>query len=338
MSITNYDGFDYYPNVNGTSNGLQANWAIHGGVSLSDGRFGGQAVSCSGTISGASRVYQAVTSTANGTLGFAGNLTRFTTGDEPYGFARVGNFDTDICGLGYNDNQQVYLWVGNESTAVATSSLHISVGSWHFYELEITTGSGGINLYVDGLLALAYSGSLGSNQINRVTFGMFNTDVDFETWSYDDFYFRNSATRLGECRIQTLVPNSDAAVTWSRSNGTSNFSQVNSLPAPAQGSQTGDVYSNTVGNADLYGVTSLQGIPTAVFAVKINVCANKDDSGTRTIAPMLSSAGTTVNGVTQALTQTMLYYSTIWEADPHTSNAWTVAAVNSSEIGQKVIA
>lgn len=339
MTILLFDGFDIYPNIDSTSNGLQASWAISNvNMSIVAGRFGGQAISCNAPGSYGAYFYKGISATSTATGAFAANLTAWTVSQSDYQIMNFMGDGNQLCGIGYTASQNLYLWVSSSTTGkVATSTITITPDSWHYYELEVNIGSSGsINLYVDGLLAITYSGNTGTTNIDRITYGMPNYG-NYATWAYDDVYCTDSATRLGERRVQPLVPASDGTVSWTPSAGSTNYNCVDSLPAPAQGSQTAWVYTSTVGDQDLYNVTPLDGSPTAISAVQVKICASKDDSATRTLAPVIHSGSTTSVGDTAALTQTFLYYQKIYETDPNTSSAWTKDTVNAMEIGQKVI-
>jgi hypothetical protein len=343
MSILFIDGFDIYPNIESTSDGLQASWITHAEYgSITTGRFGGQAVKMqtAGGTTINSYFYKAFdAATSNTSVGFAGMITEYDISSDDAPIMFFGNSTTQLIGIGYNNQQKMFIWSGSLTNVVATMNGKITPDSWHYYELTVALGtSGTVTLYIDGLQACTYTGDIGTTQINRLTFGpddpSFFAHLGIEV-SYDDVYCTNTATRLGECRVQTLVPSGDATVTWTPSTGNTNYNLVNSLPAPTTATQ--NVYSSTPGQQDLYNITSLTGNPTAISAVQIKVCAQKDDSGTRTIAPVNESSSVTTVGTEQALSANLLYYSNLYETDPATSAAWTTSGVNNLKIGQKVI-
>lgn len=337
MSILFIDGFDAYPDIDSSSNGLQASWILSNvNMELVTGRFDGQAVQCNAPGTYGAYFYKPLdTPTTTVAMGFAAELAEWNVGQQPYQIMNVSNSGTAFVGIGYNSNQKAFIWIGSAASPVATMAGTITPGSWHYYELEVTIGSvATMNLYIDGILVCTYTGNTGTGSVNRVQMGMPEYG-NYSTWNFDDVYCKNVATREGERRVQTLVPASDASVQWHPSTGSANYSLINTLPVPA--SPTTYVYANTASAQDLYTVTPLVGNPTAISCVQVKPCINKNDSGTKTIQAILKSGTTTVNGVTAALSADFLYYPALFENDPNTSSAWTTTTVNNVEIGQKVI-
>ena len=337
MSTLFIDGFDCYPNVSDSSNGLQAYWSVYNGYGnlqiASPGRFGGQCVTANGYVNGNNGYFQkGVAATSTYTIGFATRMNQFITGTVDYSF----QFSSANIGVGMNSNQQYYIYSG--STTLATAPNFISVGSWHYLELEVSIGSSGYaNLYVDGLLQASFTGNTGSGTITSIGLGLFGAQ-DYQhtiNHSYDDVYVSNVATRYGERRVQTQVVTSDVAVQFTPSTGSTNYNLIDTLPVPA--SPTANVFASVAGYQDLYTVAPLANSPSTVSCVQIRVCAAKDNSATKTIAPVMKSGSTTTVGTTYAVTNSYLYYTNIYDQNPATSSAWTKDTVNALEIGQKVI-
>ena len=332
------DGFDCYPDIDSSSNGLKAFWSVYNGfgnLSIgSPGRFGGQCITANGYINGNNGQFQkGISSTLTYTVGFATIMNQFITGTTDYVF----QFSSCGIGVGMDSNQQYYIY--QNSTKLATSPLFISVGSWHYIELEVSIdpSAGFANLYVDGLLQASFTGNLGSTPCTSIGFGLFNAQDSSHTTnhSYDDVYVSNLASRYGERKVQTQVVVSDAAVQWTPSTGSTNYNLINTLPVPA--TPTNNVYAYQANYQDLYGVAPLANSPSTVTCVQVRVCAAKDNSATKTLAPVIKSNTTTVVGTTYALTNSYLYYTDVYDNDPDTSGPWTKDAVDALEIGQKVI-
>ena len=340
MSFVFLDGFDCYPNISDSSNGLQGYWSVYnqyGDMSIGTGRFGGQCVTVNGYINGNNGQFtKGIPSTNTYALGFATRMNQFLTGTTDYAF-QFSTLGSSSIGIGMNSNQQYYVYFG--STTLCTSPLFISVGAWHYIELEVNIDptAGFVNLYVDGLLQASFTGNTGSSPCTAVGWGLFNAqDYQHTTnHSYDDIYVKNVATREGERKVQTLVPASDVSIQWLPSTGSSNYNLINALPVPA--SPTQYVYANVVTDQDLYSVTALANSPSVVSCVQIRTCAAKDNAETKTIATVIDSAGTTSVGTTYALTSSYLYYTDIYNNNPHTGGAWNKDTVDALQIGQKVI-
>jgi hypothetical protein len=99
------------------------------------------------------------------------------------------------------------------------------------------------------------------------------------------------------------------------------------------------IYSSTVNNADLYGISTIStAFPTTV-AVTSRACVQASDGGARTAAVQVKSgAAAAVAGNTVTLTSTGWQWSSrMDETDPNTGSAWTPAAVNALLVGPKVV-
>jgi hypothetical protein len=106
-----------------------------------------------------------------------------------------------------------------------------------------------------------------------------------------------------------------------------------------QDAATSYVYSSTVNDADLYRIASISSTPATVIATTVRSYMQKSDAGTRTAAVQVKSGATTVASSTLTLTTSGWQWA--WRTDlvdPATGTAWTAAAVNGVQIGQKVIA
>ena len=133
------------------------------------------------------------------------------------------------------------------------------------------------------------------------------------------------------------VTTTDNHVTWTliQKATLSNFNFVNEVPPDDDQSY---IVDSTVGHIDRYLMTTLSG--SGISAVAVNIRADKDDVGTRSIRAQIDSGGTIVdNGTDIALTQnTYQTFQNIWETDPNTSAAWTSSGVNAAEFGVKLTA
>jgi hypothetical protein len=99
------------------------------------------------------------------------------------------------------------------------------------------------------------------------------------------------------------------------------------------------VFDSNPGDADFYGIASIPVTPAVVYAVVTRMYAIKSDAGTRTTCVQMKSGGVTVQSPTIVLTTSNWTWA--WRTDttdPNTGAAWTPAAVNTIQIGPKVIA
>jgi hypothetical protein len=96
------------------------------------------------------------------------------------------------------------------------------------------------------------------------------------------------------------------------------------------------VLSANVNDEDLYGIAPLPVTPFAIVGVVTHVYIRKSDAGTRQGQLRVKSGATEVFGVDTAVSSTWSYLARVDAVDPNTSAAWTLAAVNALQIGQKV--
>jgi len=335
------EGFDVYPNINSTSAGLQARWLSvgnYGAMGLTTGRFGGQALVSGPSSSGSPAVAYPLTIENEGdsgvALGFAFNLQISVTQQRIATLRTGGATGTDVCGIAVNNSQQPYIFGSSVSTPLATASLALSTGSWHYFELVANlVSSGSLTLYVDGVEACTYSGAL-TNTVDSLVFGTFTPSSSAGLGYFDDVYSTASATRLGERRVETLYPDAAGADSgWTPLSG-ANYANVNSTI-----NNNGSTYvsTSTANEQDLYEIGPLSGQPSIIDAVQVRVSCAKSDSASHVLTTSLQSDGNLVQGSNFAIAGTYLYDLDIHTLDPNGSIAWTYAAVNACQIGQKLV-
>jgi hypothetical protein len=103
----------------------------------------------------------------------------------------------------------------------------------------------------------------------------------------------------------------------------------------------GDVdylFDATVGHEDLYALADLPTTPAAIIGVVAKAFLKKSDAGSRNGAVRLRSGGTDVQGADTVLSSSYTYLARVDAVDPATGAAWTPAAVNALQVGQKVTA
>lgn len=112
-----------------------------------------------------------------------------------------------------------------------------------------------------------------------------------------------------------------------------NVSQVSEALANGD---TDYVFDATVNDADLYDMDDLQFTPMAIVGVVSKIYCKKSDAGTRQGQILVKSGTTQVAGADTVLGTTYTYLSRVDAVDPNTGAAWTTAALNAMQIGQKV--
>lgn len=332
MATKLIEGFDVYPTVAGVL-GVESRWVLSGttGLSLVSGRFSGQAIRGIGSaISaelGGGPVQEGAFGVAMQVQAVSG-LSQTITLSDASNAAQV-TFAIDALG-------RILAYRGTTSgTFLATTPVALTVGVWYYVEVEfrIDNPSGYIKLYVNGAQLINFAGNTQS-VVGTATAGRLGLFGGSATVLIDDVYAKDVATRLGESRIETLLPSADASLTFTPNSGSNNYSRVN------EGLVDGDttyVYSSLVGAEDLYELADMTSIPEQIHAVQTRVVARKDDAATRALKVALKSGSSaTVYGSDFYLSSSYVTKTDIYDADPATSAAWTKAGIDALKIGQKI--
>ena len=93
------------------------------------------------------------------------------------------------------------------------------------------------------------------------------------------------------------------------------------------------VYSSTVGQSDLYGISSIATTPASIVAVTTRAFLQKSDAGTRIVRLQLKSGGTTVQSSDAVLNTVFNWAAMTHTLDPATGLPWTAVGVNNLNIG-----
>lgn len=336
MTLLYIDGFDA---DNATSLGLRG-WSGTQ-MATTTGRISGSAIY---SQSGATVAMTSPSVGAKATLiaGFA-HLKTSLPGSPATIFVFYDSAGTtEQCSIRLNADGSLSACRGNQAAVLATSAAGVIAASvWRYIEVQATIdgSSGSMIVRVEEsevINVTAANTKQGSNAFaDRVRFYSFANNND----RYDDLYIADTAgsdnnSFLGDCRVQTLLPASDAAIQWSRSTGSTNYSAVDDSPYSA----ADYVYSSTVGHVDRYGLSDLATTPASIKGVAMYYTYQKSDAGARTMRGFIKSGGTTSNDSAQtpALNTEQMRYA-LWERDPNTAAAWSTSGVNALEAGIEVV-
>lgn len=244
-----------------------------------------------------------------------------------------------------------HLLVLRNATTLATSSTTLTLNTWYYVEIKATIhdSTGSYEVHVDESVfgGLSASGvdtrNGGTGQWDRVSIigATGTTDHDF-----DDFYVcdgSGSANNdfLGDSKVQTLLPQTDATAAGSNADFTpSTGSDHGALVDEA--SPNGDTDYNSSSNAgdiDTYNYPSMS-LTGTIRGVQVVPYAEKTDAGARTVSVVARVGGTDyVHSTAFALTTSYKHYAgpaQIFEENPNSSSAWLAADVNGAEFGLEV--
>ncbi|MDO8562376.1 MAG: hypothetical protein Q7S25_00875, partial [Candidatus Limnocylindria bacterium] len=242
------------------------------------------------------------------------------------------------------------LQVFRSGTLLATSAGTYPANVYNFIEFKVTINSvtGSYEVRVNGAVDANLSASgvntrgVGTNNSTNMlrvggvaganTLGAYIDDLyicDLSGAANNDY--------LGDVRVQALLPNAAGAHSqWTPSGGAvANYTMVDEATPNDDTDYNSDA---TVGDIDTYAFSDLTPTTGTVKAVQTVIDARKDDAGTRTIAPVVREGGVDYVGPNHNVGTTYAFQMDIYETDPATAAAWTVAAVNGDEFGVKVIA
>jgi hypothetical protein len=155
---------------------------------------------------------------------------------------------------------------------------------------------------------------------------------------FDDLFIMSTAGSYnndfkGDCRVEALYPDANgnsSQFVGSDGNSTDNYALVDEKPP---NSDTDYVQSSTVGEKDTYNYGSITSTTGNVHGVQVLPFARKTDAGSRSIASIARSNGVEGVGADKALAETYAYHPQIFEENPDTTDAWTIAEVNAAEFG-----
>jgi hypothetical protein len=152
---------------------------------------------------------------------------------------------------------------------------------------------------------------------------------------YDDIYVTDTATRLGERKIETLRGNSDQLVTWVRNTGSTNSGAVSDSTVDGD---TSYVETASIGARDLYGSAGLTTNPSNIDCVNVVQFSYKTDATTRAVYGSIQSNGVDSDGSLFPMSGSYQRYDRIVQTDPSGGGAWTTARVNGLLFGPKLAA
>lgn len=341
--LVHLDGFDSYSVVADLA--MEYGNISNVSFSTSTGRFGGGMahVGASG-MGGLTKALGATTTEF--WVGFAAKFGVLST-TYPSGiieFQSGAGIEFAVC----ITNGLFTLHLGRSGDTIVQNSVSVPqgmvLGGWQFLEIRYKYGAsaGVVEVWVNGVQCVTYSGNTahmsGGSILQLVIPGTRNSGMS-EIY-LDDLYIIDVAaggantTRLGDCRIATLLPTGNSTNQATPSAGSA-YTCVNEAQWNTSNYVTFTPYA--AGMIEDYTLGSLPSTPTAVFGVRVLAIADKSDAGSAGLCPYVNSGGTTALGTGQPLSTSWGHIAGVFEVDPHTSAAWTTAAVNAMICGVETV-
>lgn len=335
------DGFDHYATAD-----ISKKWSAAGSsttVAATSGRRGG------GCLSGSQSGSAITTKTIGGTATTIIAGAAFYATSALYALASVTfcplqfrEGATTHVGIGFNSSGLAVAYNGSGTLLGTAASGAIVANAWNYIEAKVVIGTtGSVEVRVNGTTVLLLSSvntkNGGTGVIN--TFGLFPSLASGANATLvDDLYVCDSSGTtnnafLGDCRIDTLLPNGDGSYSaFTPNSGTVHYSRVNEATPDTTSYNDGA----NVGDRDSYQLADLTSLVSqTVYGVQVNAAITKDDAGTRSAAPFIRTGGANKDGTSLALNTSYAYASTVFETDA-SSAAFTQTSVNAMEAGVTV--
>lgn len=226
-------------------------------------------------------------------------------------------------------------------TLLAAGTTPIALNTWVYMEASATISDtiGEVHVRLNGLPTdeISYVGDTKNagtgTTVDRVMIGG-NSARIADVYILDNTGPTNN-NFLGDVAVRTLSPSAAGTYTQltnSAGNSTNNFSYVNEHPY----SSTQYVGSPTTGLRDTYTLPDLAAGVTTVYGVQVTGSMAKSDATAGSARNVIQTGGSLYYGATRGLSTSYVSYYDLFENNPNTAIAWTVADVNGLEAGMEV--
>lgn len=242
-----------------------------------------------------------------------------------------------------------YNWAGNVGGGafLTDPGPPITFGTWHYIELYGNWTNNTFKCWLDGRLVFDGAGLiqqyqdwgnviLGGAYANAVVLAerVWLSGTPPDSIKYSDFYINDTTggeynTRMGDLRVGPRMPiGPGSSAQWAPTGAAANWDCVEEAPPdPAQ-----YVGSATPGDLDLYEFEPITFTGT-VKSCMVTTFATKADGGQCDIKHACKSGAVTAKGAAIPVTETAGCQTTVFEVDPNTAAAWTVAGLDAAEFG-----
>ena len=320
-SVDFLESFDYYPAAQATPGiGVFSTWIGNTNtnvVSLTEGRFGAQALHCvSNSGTGFEFVKRVIPSSSVKVLGFAlrdARLSQETTGIGLAVIALRNTAEERVLTMTVNYYGEVRLFAGDvDGTLLGVStSKQVLNNTWHYVEIAFKAADAGgyAKLYIDGALQFEFNGdtlgAVSDAQMTRFEIALVSSEAGGTTRDYDDMYcMSNQVEVFGESRLQPLEMTADSAVQFTRISGDANYEMIDASSMLDDSTYN---YSNTVGQRDIFEHDAITVTPESIHFVSTVMAAKKVDSGTLTVKSVIVDGSGELEGAETNLTSDYIW-------------------------------
>ncbi len=331
------DGFDYYSSAQ-----LPRKYPITsdgGRFAMVAGRFGGQALQYTQNGDSAGYVRRSVTPADGQTLYWGGAVNLPIAGQAPVIVAFMHGTSVQAYAIIAADTR-VAVYRGG-GTLLLTGHRQLGANRWVYVEVKVkvATAGGTVDIRVAGNADASATGlntaGDGTSAVDGI--GMGANNIQGGQIIVDDVYV-NDAAAEGDQHVFTLDPNGAGADTHWTIGGTApaatNWGGVHETPEDDDVTYNSDA---TAGDIDTYTLSDITSTAGSVLYVAVNIVSRKDDAGARNLAAVVRPSTTDQVGATFGILDTYADQQTIWETNPDNSAPWTLADVNGSQAGIKLV-
>ena len=228
-----------------------------------------------------------------------------------------------------------------DGTLLGTASAVIVAGTWCYFELQATIhdSTGSVTLKMDEVTVLTVTGADtrngGNASVNKVRLENPRGTVFhyFSDLYVTDTSGANNTGFLGAVAVEFILPSGAGnAAVWTPSTG-ANYAAVDEADPNGD---TDYVSSSASADKDTHAMGNLVTTAGQVKAVAAVPLVRKETGSPATFNSVVRTGGADYNGADKsALTTSYAYYDNIWDINPGTSAAWTIAEVNALEAGYR---
>ncbi len=233
---------------------------------------------------------------------------------------------------------------------VATSVRSLIANVWYYIEFKhiINNVGGTLEVRVNGELWVTFNGdtqATGNAFANQIQ--LYRT-TGVGTAQYDDLYILDGVDQSiadpnsppnndywGDTQVEALVPTGAGAYTELATlfGAPTHWQAEDEIPPDED---TSYVEDSVVDRRDTYGLTNLSVVSATIPGIQILTRARKTAAGAANFARLYRNAAADDQGGDLALSESYMYFREILGGDPIAAGLWTVANINSMEMGFRV--
>lgn len=230
---------------------------------------------------------------------------------------------------------------GSTGTELGRSAAGVLVAStWQYWEIvfKLADSGGVVEVWADGTRVLNLTSQdtrqTGTNAITMVEWHLCSAASGALTQITDLYVIdRNTSglqDRLGDCRVDVILPDGAGNATEWTPNAGSNYDRVDDA---SPDDDTTYVYASVNEKKDLYAFAACPSDGGPIIAVQERARWRKTDAGGRNVRHLVRSGGSNYESGLIALTDSYIFNSKIWEQNPADSQNWEPTDIDNAEFG-----